>query len=56
MQDYKPSVNTLGAFYFGITCVYPPTTFEIDTDGIEKLDDWQIIFEPQIAFALQIPK
>ena len=43
-------------FYFGITCVYPPTTFEIDTDGIEKLDDWQIIFEPQIAFALQIPK
>ena len=28
-------------FYFGITCVYPPTTFEIDTDGIEKLDDWQ---------------
>jgi len=43
-------------FYFGITCTYPPTTFEIDTDGIEKLDDWQFIFTPQIAFALQIPK
>ena len=43
-------------FYFGITCTYPATTFEIDTDGIEKLDDWQFIFTPQIAFALQIPK